>query len=430
MRIDDCVHFCAPSRLIIELGYRHKLPNLLQTLGYRRGLLVTDSFFAEETPWVNEYVTACECLGVHVDVYTGGQPDPTTDLCDRATAELRNAQGGQLPDHIVSLGGGSNIDLAKALCVTLAQGRPIREFASGVARDAPVIDRIAMPTTAGTGSELTPGTILFDPANGIKTAVMDNRLRPVVAAIDPELTFTCPPKVTAESGIDALTHALESLVTLDSDRFDRNDAFDPGYSGRNGLTMIFARESIRLAVAYLLRCYEDGNDVEARVGMCYASVYAAMSYGSAGLNAVHGIAYGVAALTHKSHGATNAVVLPYVIDALRESRHTELLEVARMFGIEDNDEVRAVCELPRKLRELVGKLGIPTDLNAFGIAQESLSDLLVDSLGVTRLAKAFPVGNIEESYAQIIDNAWRGGLRDEKTEERTAARSTRFPSLR
>lgn len=421
MRIDDCIHFCAPSRLIIELGYRRKLPNLVRTLGYRRGLLVTDRFFAEKTPWVTEYVSACERLGIRIDVYAGGQPDPTTDLCDRATAELRSTLGAQLPDHVVSLGGGSNIDLAKALCVALPAGRPIREFGSSVASDAPVIDHIAIPTTAGTGSELTPGAILFDPATGIKTAVMDNRLRPVVAAIDPELTFTCPPKVTAESGIDALTHAIESFVTLDSAQFDRNGSFDPGYSGRSALTMLFARESIRLAAAYLLRCYEDGSDVQARVGMCYASVYAAMSYGSAGLNAVHGIAYGVAALTHQSHGATNAVVLPYAIDALRDSRHAELLEVARLFGIGTADEVQAVRELPGTLRALVGKLGIPTDLNAFGVARASLNELLTDSLGVTRLAKAFPVGNIEESYAQIIDNAWHGGLRDEKAERRPGA---------
>ncbi|WP_087689086.1 iron-containing alcohol dehydrogenase [Pandoraea sp. PE-S2R-1] len=421
MRIDDCIHFCAPSRLIIELGYRRKLPQLLHSLGYRRGLLVTDRFFADKTSWVSEYVAACERLGVHMDVYAGGQPDPTTDLCDQATVELRRMLDGLCPDHVVSLGGGSNIDLAKALCVTLPDGRPIRGFGAGVTSDSPVIDHISVPTTAGTGSELTPGTILFDPATGIKTAVMDNRLRPVIAAVDPELTFTCPPKVTAESGIDALTHALESFVTIDSSRFDRNGSADPGYSGRSGLTMLFARESIRLAAAYLLRCYENGNDVEARVGMCYASVYAAMSYGSAGLNAVHGIAYGVAALTHKSHGATNAVVLPYAIDLLRESRHAELLEVARMFGIDDADDVQAVRALPRLLRDLVGKLGIPTDLNAFGIARASLKDLLSDSLGVTRLAKAFPIGNIEEGYAQIIDNAWQGALRDEKAERLTAA---------
>ncbi|AKM32271.1 alcohol dehydrogenase [Pandoraea faecigallinarum] len=421
MRIDDRIHFCAPSRLIIELGYRNRLPGLVQHLGYRRGLLVTDGFFATQTPWVREYVAACERAGVQMIVYDGGLPDPTTDLCDRATSELRAVMGGRLPDHVVSLGGGSNIDLAKALCLTLPDGRAIRDFGNGVTSDAPIIDHIAVPTTAGTGSELTPGAILFDPSTGIKTAVMDNRLRPVVAAIDPELTFTCPPRVTAESGIDALTHALESFVTRDASEFDRNGSVDPGYSGRSALTMSFARESIRLAATYLLRCYEDGNDTEARVGMCYASVYAAMSYGSAGLNAVHGIAYGVAALTHKSHGATNAVVLPYVIDALCEVRHTELLEVARIFGVTLTDDVEAVRALPRKLRELVGKLGIPTDLNAFGIPQASLKDLLVDSLGVTRLAKAFPLGNIEESYAQIIDRAWHGGLRDEKTERLTAA---------
>lgn len=415
MRLDDCIHFCAPSRLIIERGYRQKLPGLLHSIGYRRGLLVTDRFFAEQTPWVKDYVTACERLGVHVEVFAGGQPDPTTDLCDRATAELRIKLDGRLPDHIVSLGGGSNIDLTKALCVTLAAGRPVRDFSAGITSDTPVIDHISVPTTAGTGSELTPGTILFDTNTGIKIAVMDNRLRPVIAAIDPDLTFTCPPKVTAESGIDALTHALESFVTLDSNLFDRGGSVDPGYSGRNSLTMMFARESIRLCVQYLLRCYRDGNDVEARVGMCYASVYAAMSYGSAGLNAVHGIAYGVAALTHRSHGATNAVVLPYVIDALSESRHAELLDVVRMFGIQTTDEVQAVRALPHQLRDLVGKLGIPTDLNAFGIARTSLQNLLTDALGVTRLAKAFPVGNIEESYADIINNAWHGRLQNETT---------------
>ena len=110
MRIEDCIHFCAPSRLVIELGYRHKLPRLLQTLGYRRGVLVTDAFFAHKTPWVSDYVAACARLGIHVDVYAAGAPDPTTDLCDRASAELRGMLGTQLPDHVVSLGGGSASD--------------------------------------------------------------------------------------------------------------------------------------------------------------------------------------------------------------------------------------------------------------------------------------------------------------------------------
>ena len=144
--------------------------------------------------------------------------------------------------------------------------------------------------------------------------------------------------------------------------------------------------------------------------MSYASVYAALSYGSAGLNAGHGIAYAIAGQTHKSHGSTNAVILPYVLDALREERFAELLEVARMFGIAEPDEATAVRQLPVAVRTLVGRLDIPTDLRSFGVAERDLDALLHDALGVTRLAKAFPVQNLERAYASIIDNAWRGAL--------------------
>lgn len=410
MRVDDCIHFCPPARLVIEAGARGKLPDLIRRQGFKNGLLVTDEFFTARTPWVREYVEEARRQGVDTRVYAGGQPDPTTALCDEATTRILAEQGDAPIDHVIALGGGSNIDLAKALCVTLPNRQPIRAFGAGIAADAPVLPLVAMPTTAGTGSEATPGTILFDPETGIKTAVMDNRLRPCIALIDPELTYTCPPKVTAEAGIDAFTHAIESYLTQDSSQFDRGSSSDPGYSGRSSLTMLFAKESMRLCAAYLLRSYHDGKDVEARTGMCYASIYAALSYGSAGLNAIHGIAYGVAAKTHRSHGATNAVVLPYVIDELREQRHDELLEVARLFGIDTDDERMAVRQLPAKLKALVGALDIPTDLQSFGVARDELPSLLTDSLGVTRLAKAFPVADVAASYERIIQRAWAGTL--------------------
>ena len=268
-----------------------------------------------------------------------------------------------------------------------------------------------MPTTAGTGSEATPGAILLDPENATKIAVMDNALRPQVALIDPELTYTCPPRVTADAGIDALTHALESFVTADSCDFDREGAVDPGYSGRSALTMLFAREAIRLCATYLERAYRDGNDHEARHGMAYASIYAALSYGSAGLNAVHGIAYAVAGITHKSHGSTNAVMLPYVVDALRTTREAELSEVARMFGI-DGTPTQAAARLPVLLRDLVARLGIPADLDAFGIAATQLDEMTRDALGVARLKKAFPVADGEAAYAAIVRRAWEGRLGD------------------
>ena len=409
MRSDDLVHFCAPGRLIIGNGSRHQLPALVHRLGYRNGLIVTDAFFVSGTPWVTEYVEAARLLGLATHVYSGGLPDPTTTLCDEATAALRGQLGDAMPDHVIALGGGSNIELAKALCLTLPQGRPVLDFAGDISWAQP-LPLIAMPTTAGTGSEATPGAILLDPNNATKVAVSDNSLRPVIALIDPEFTFTCPPRVTADAGIDAFTHAIESFLTIDSASYDRGGHADPGYSGRSSLTMMFAREAMRLCIAWLDRTYTRGDDVEARTGMAYASVYAGLSYGSAGLNAVHGIAYAVAGQTHKSHGSTNAVILPYVLDSLREVRRPEMLEIARLFGVSTDDQDRAVREVPRLVRDLVRRLDIPTDLRAFGVAEADLERLNEDAIGVARLAKALPMPDVSAVYRSIIRNAWQGRL--------------------
>jgi len=410
MRTDDAIHFCAPGRLIIEAGARRRLPALISHLGLRYGVLITDRFFTGNTPWVREYVDAASALGVTTIVFDGGAPDPTTTLCDSATRVMRSTFAGLAPDHVIGLGGGSNIDLAKALCLTLPEGRPIREF---VGMDEPLkaLPLVAMPTTAGTGSEATPGAILVDPSNATKVAVMNNALRPRIALIDPELTYTCPPNVTADAGIDALTHAIESYLTIDSSRFDRGDQPDPAYSGRSLLTMLFARESIRLCAQYLKRCYDDGSDKEARSAMCHASIYAALSYGSAGLNGVHGIAYAVAGRTHRSHGTTNAVMLPYVLGALAQTRRGELLEIAALFEVDTGPGPQAaITALCHALRELIAHLGIPTDLRGLGIEASSLTALTRDALAVTRLARAFPVPDVERAYADIVSRAWAGDL--------------------
>lgn len=409
MRIEDHVHFCPPGRLIIQSGARHTLPPLLQRLGYRQGVLVTDAFFLDKTPWVAELVHGAEALGIALTVYAGGLPDPTTTLCDKATQELRSALQGTAPDHIIALGGGSNIDLAKALSLTLLAGRPIADFTGDLGGVRP-IPLIALPTTAGTGSEATPGAILLDPANATKIAVMDNNLRPVIALIDPEYTLSCPPTVTADAGIDAFTHAIESFLTRDSHEFERGGNPDPGYSGRSSLTMLFAREAMRLCFAHLETTYNRGDDLAARSGMAYASIYAALSYGSAGLNAGHGIAYAVAGITHRSHGSTNAVMLPYVLDELVHSRPDEFLEIARMMNIDETDPEQARRQVPVQVRGMIERLGIASNLRAFGIEAQQLDTLIAEGLAVVRLAKAFPVEDVAESYARIVQNAYHGKL--------------------
>ena len=410
MRAEDLVHFCAPSRLVIGCGARAQLPQLVRKLGWRHGVLVTDKFFSTQTPWVREYVDAARAMGVETLVFDGGMPDPTVDLCDQATALLRRDDLGQRVDHVIALGGGSNIDLAKALCLTISTGKPIREFVGDIS-DCHVLPLIALPTTAGTGSEATPGAILVDPLSATKVAVMDNALRPQVALIDPELSYTCPPQVTADAGIDAFTHAIESYVTMDSFAYDRGGSVDPGYSGRSALTMLFAREAMRLCANFLQRAYDNGGDTEARIGMAYASVYAALSYGNAGLNAVHGIAYAIAGKTHRSHGTTNAVMLPYVLDAMGDVRGPELLEVARIMALDVANEQQAALAVPVAVRQWIGRLGIPTDLPTLGIQESDLMALEHDALGVARLAKAVPVPDVATRYREILRRAFTGQLR-------------------
>src|SRR6476661_1933939 len=128
MRTNDLIHFCPPARLVFGCGSRAQLPALLARLSYRHGVLITDSFFTKHTPWVAEYVEAAARLGIQTLVFDGGKPDPTTSLCDEATATIRAALGDAVPDHVIALGGGSNIDLAKALCLTLPEGRTVHEF--------------------------------------------------------------------------------------------------------------------------------------------------------------------------------------------------------------------------------------------------------------------------------------------------------------
>ena len=143
--------------------------------------------------------------------------------------------------------------------------------------------------------------------------------------------------------------------------------------------------------------------------MSYASVYAALSYGNAGLHAGDGIAYAVAGQTHKSHGSTNAVVLPYVLDELRSARRAELLDVARMWGATGSDDA-AVKAVPRLVRDLVAGLDIPTNLRDFGVPEDALDALVADALAVSRLARVYPGSDVAAAYRRIVRQAFDGRL--------------------
>lgn len=401
------IYFCMPSRVLFAVGARRRIAPLCAAQGFKRALVVTDRFFHHHSPFIAELQRDLVAQGLTAAVYDGSEPDPSTTLCDAAT----NALAGGGFDHLIAVGGGSTIDLAKALTLTLRGPYSIERFVGPARWDVEPLPLVAVPTTAGTGSEITPGAILVQPARATKVAVMGNALRPRIAVVDPELTLSCPPKVTADAGLDAMTHAIETWLTQDASRFDLGGEPDPGYSGRNPLSQLLAQESVRLCWQHLLTAYRSPSDLHARTGMAYASLLAAMSYGSAGLHAVHGLAYALAGLTHATHGSTNAVFLPYVMDSLVHVRTAELARIARLGGAEPEGDARALARrAPLMVRELVQQLGIPTTLAGFGVEASQLEALARDALAVTRLAKAYPRGDAPEAYRAIIQAAYHGTL--------------------
>lgn len=409
--LENPLFFCMPSRVVLSAGARRQVAPLCKAQGWRQALIVTDRFFTQSSSVVSELVASLQAQGLQALVYDGGLPDPSTTLCAEATAAVLAQDGAERIDHLIAVGGGSNIDLAKALCLTLRYRQPVDHFVgSSSLWPGKPLPLVAIPTTAGTGSEITPGAILVQPSSATKVAVMGNDLRPHIAVIDPELTLSCPSKVTADAGLDALTHAIESWLTQDARRFDLGGDPDPGYSGRNRVTNLFARESVTLCWQHLRAAYAEPNNLAARTGMAYASLLAALSYGSAGLNAVHGLAYALAGLTHASHGSTNAVLLPYVMDSLIDQRTQELAEIARLSGAQANSALALARLAPVRVRQLVADLGIPDTLQRFGVTHAQLPTLIQDGLAVSRLAKAYPGPAVAQAYAQIVNNAFVGKL--------------------
>lgn len=407
--LHESIFFCTPSRILFGAGVLAQLPALLQRMGWRRALIVTDGFFAAHG---RPGFLLRQCLidhGIDCDLFDGGVPDPGLALCDAATRAMRE---GIIPDCVIALGGGSNIDLAKVLTLTLVNGA---EAASYVGLDRLPHDPlplVAIPTTSGTASELTPGAILVAKDGQTKVAVMDNALRARIAVIDPTLTLSCPPRVTADAGVDALTHAIESYITQDAADYDRGGHPDPAYSGRNILTRTFARESIRLCFEHLRTAYREPDNLEARTGMALASLYAGLSYGNAGLHGVHALAYGVAALTHETHGTTNAVMLPYVMAGLAEDRCADLCEIARIAGVHggSGDTSEGAIAAARFVKQLIADVGVATDLRSLGLAEQDLPGLAAAGVGVQRLTKAYPASDPVGHYSAIVRAAHAGTL--------------------
>jgi alcohol dehydrogenase class IV len=395
--------FHTAGEIIFGRGTVRRAGETVRQLGAQQVLLITDPGLV--AAGLHKGVErSLESAQVSVDRFEGGQAKPTVE----AVAACVAAAQGKGYDALVALGGGSNIDLAKAAAVVLRHGGSVDTYFGQHLVPGPILPLVAVSTTAGTGSEVSAASVLADPANNRRGAILDNHLRPAVAIYDPLLTVSCPPQVTADAGIDALTHAVEAYMAVAYDT-ELGPADPVGvYQGRYPLSDTLAERAIALVGRYLRRAVYKGGDLEARGGMHLASLLAGMSFSNAGLTAVHALEYPVGVSTGCTHGAGNGLFLPHVMAYNVPACPEQLANVARLLGEEVSGlSARDAAELAvAAVERLNEEIGIPTRLRALGVKEEDLRPLAEATAPITRLLHMNPRPLDVDALENILRRAW------------------------
>jgi alcohol dehydrogenase class IV len=379
-----CFEFASPARIIFGPGTAAQAGGLARAFG-RRALIAT-GLSSEQSEPIRTSLSAAGVIYVALSV-TG---EPTTDLA-RTGARLAIESA---CEFVIGLGGGSAIDAAKAVAALAANGGDPLDYLEVVGRGQsltqPSLPCIAVPTTAGTGAEVTRNAVLASPEHGIKASLRSPTMLPRVALVDPELTHSLPPAVTASTGLDALTQLIEPFTS----------------SKANPLTDALCREGMVRAARSLRKAYEDGQDKVARADMALASLFGGLALANAGLGVVHGFAGPVGGTFHAPHGAVCAALLPHVMAvnarALRARRPGDAAlgrydEIARILTGET--AARAEDGIAW-VKALAAALSVPS-LAAYGVTVADFPTL-VEKTAVASSTKANPIALTSEELHEIL----------------------------
>lgn len=387
----------APRELIFGAGQRGALGQVAAKLG-QRALVVTDARLAGD-PQFLEMTAQLEAAGLSVRVDGSTLPDvPVESAMDSAAAAREFA-----PDLVVGVGGGSCLDMAKCVAVLLTHGGAPQDYYGEFTVPGPVMPIIAVPTTAGTGSEATPVAVLSDSERQLKVGISSPHIIPTVSICDPDLTLTCPPSLTAIAGADALTHAIEAFTAIRREPV-AGLAQERVFVGKNAISDHFALTAIGLLWEGLEAACTDGSNAEARANVMLGATTAGLAFGVAGTAAAHAIQYPVGALTHTAHGAGVACLMPYVMAWNAPAIGPELDRIAVATGLLSGAEV-----IPA-IAALFDRIGIPRTLRDLGLAEDRLDWVAEQSCGIARLIQNNPRPLPPEDMRRLVGAAFHGEL--------------------
>ncbi len=340
------------------------------------------------------------------------EADPSLETFKKAVAFAKENNS----EIFIGLGGGSPIDVAKVISVIAKYGGNVEDYiAPPIGKGKPIIGSgypmIAIPTTSGTGSEVSPASVLTLTDKDLKVGISSQMQRPNLAIIDPLLTVSVPPKVTASTGIDALCHAIESYTT--KKYWHKSKPEDPEgrpiYGGTTVFTDLFAEKAIELIANNLREAYNNGENIEARTNMALASIMAGISFTNAGLGAVHAMSFPLGGKFHVPHGVANAILLPVVMEFNAKGNFRAFKKIAELMGecIEGLPDREAALKSAEAVKELCKNVGIP-NMSEFGVKEDDLPQMAADTMKIQRLLSGNPRRISEEDILSIFKNALSG----------------------
>jgi alcohol dehydrogenase class IV len=382
--------FNIPATVILGEGASQEIANQVGRLQGRRALLVTDAHLLRSGV-AEGALQRLRAGGIETAVYSGVQPDPTVRNVMEGLDELRRSRA----EIVIGFGGGSSIDAAKAIAILATNPPPISQYAGYHRIGRPGLPLIAVPTTAGTGSEVSKAAVITDTDRDVKMMMFDVHLLPLVALVDYELTLTMPPALTAHVGVDTLTHGIEAYVSRRA----------------NELSDACALACIRQVASHLRTAFADPESRPAREGMMAAACQAGMAFSNSSVCLVHGMSRPIGAHFHVPHGLSNAVLLPDVTRFSQPAAVERYAAVARVMGIagEAASDTRAGEALISYLVELNHALGIGRLRDVIPGGRAALEPKL-SAMADAALESGSPQNNprvpTKEEIIQIYEEAW------------------------
>jgi alcohol dehydrogenase class IV len=392
-----------PSMVLFGVGQRRQIPRVVKTLA-ERVLMVTDARMAASAEF-GQLVEALTQQDVSVAVYDGTEPD----LPRRNVVDVVSRFGTSSIQAIVGIGGGSCMDLAKVASVVLRHGGDVRDYYGQFLVPGPGIPVITVPTTGGTGAEVTCISVVFDEDQGMKVGVASPHLEAHAAIIDPELTLSCPPGLTAASGADALSHLIESF-TGRAKNPDADQLATTLYAGKNVLADVYARNGLALLNNSLPAVAVDPGDLAARSDTLFGAYCAGMAINTAGTAGAHAIQSPIGNLTHTPHGFGISALLPYVMRYNLPTRIPEFAEIGLILGVaapSDPAEQQARSAITR-IEVILETLGAPLDLRTLGLKAADFDFVAKQAMLATRLTANNPRELTLGSVVSILERGYDG----------------------